>query len=310
MKEICLDEGTIQAFLDGELGGGRMETAARHIALCGDCALLLSQAEEESAFAYTALGGELNTLVPTHRLWSKINDSLVEEKRKNSLWNGFLAFAAKISLSISNPAFAAAASLLIVAGLFAALFISRPIPDSNDLAVISETFSTTEIPANEPAFDIAKTANDDASVPRRDENLSSVPKITKTEFRPAETPEFTAQKIVNVKPERKTDAGRDPAVVNAAAPQYLPGEETYLKTIAGLTKTVENQKDTVLKPSTRFVFERDLAVIDDAIEKMKTEVRKNPKNEAAKEILYASYQNKINLLNSVTERTELIASLR
>ena len=82
MKEICLDEGTIQAFLDGELKDAQMETATRHIALCDDCTYLLSEAEEESVFAFSALDGEMNTLVPTQRLWSKINDSIVEEKRQ------------------------------------------------------------------------------------------------------------------------------------------------------------------------------------------------------------------------------------
>ena len=108
----------------------------------------------------------------------------------------------------------------------------------------------------------------------------------------------------NPKPEIRNP---NPAV---AAPQYLPGEETYIRTITNLSESVNSQKDTVMKPSARFAYEKDLALINDAIDKMKTEVKKNPKNEAAKDILFASYQNKINLLNSVTERSELIASIR
>ena len=77
-----------------------------------------------------------------------------------------------------------------------------------------------------------------------------------------------------------------------------------------MSETVNSQKDTVMKPSARFAYEKDLAMINDAIGKMKVEVKNNPKNEAAKDILFASYQNKINLLNSVTERSELIASIR
>jgi hypothetical protein len=77
-----------------------------------------------------------------------------------------------------------------------------------------------------------------------------------------------------------------------------------------LSQTVENQKDSVLRPSMRVSFERDLAVVSDAIDKMKKEVRKNPRNESAKQVLYSSYQNKIDLLNSVAERNELMASLK
>jgi hypothetical protein len=53
-----------------------------------------------------------------------------------------------------------------------------------------------------------------------------------------------------------------------------------------------------------------MAVVDDAINKMRNEVKKNPKNESAKQVLYASYQNKIDLLNSVSRKEELMASLR
>ena len=49
---------------------------------------------------------------------------------------------------------------------------------------------------------------------------------------------------------------------------------------------------------------------NDAIVKMQKEVRKNPKNEAARQVLRSSYQNKIDLLNSVAEKTELMASIR
>jgi hypothetical protein len=94
------------------------------------------------------------------------------------------------------------------------------------------------------------------------------------------------------------------------ANENVLGEESYVKTIATLTETVNNGKDEVLKPAARFAFERDLAVTDDAIKKMSAEVKQNPKNEAAKQILRASYQNKIDLLNSVAEKTELMASIK
>jgi hypothetical protein len=91
---------------------------------------------------------------------------------------------------------------------------------------------------------------------------------------------------------------------------YIPGEASYVKTIASLSQTVDTQKEAVLRPSERVSFERDMAVVNDAIDKMKKEVRRNPKNESAKQVLYTSYQNKIDLLNSVSQREELVASLK
>ena len=90
----------------------------------------------------------------------------------------------------------------------------------------------------------------------------------------------------------------------------MPGEESYVKTISSLNRTVEEKKDNVLRPSQRIAYERDMAVVDDAIAKMRDEVKKNPKNESARKVLYSSYQNKIDLLNSVSQKEELMASLR
>jgi ribosomal protein S15P/S13E len=97
---------------------------------------------------------------------------------------------------------------------------------------------------------------------------------------------------------------------NAVKTVYIPGEESYVKTITTLAHTVQNQKETVLRPSERVSFEKDMAVVNDAIQKMRKEVRRNPKNESAKQVLYTSYQNKIDLLNSVSQREELVASLK
>ena len=98
--------------------------------------------------------------------------------------------------------------------------------------------------------------------------------------------------------------------VTTSSDGYMPGEESYVKTISILSKSVDEQKDSVMRPSERISYERDMAVVNDAIAKMKTAVKKNPRDESAKQVLYSSYQNKIDLLNSVSQKEELMASLR
>ena len=110
---------------------------------------------------------------------------------------------------------------------------------------------------------------------------------------------------------RRTAPAVTAMTVEPAAAAYLPGEESYVKTIASLSRTVDEQKEAgVLRPSQRVSFERDMAVVNDAIARMKKEVKRNPRNESAKQVLYSSYQNKIDLLNSVSQKEELIASIR
>ncbi len=302
MTEKCFDIGTIQAFLDGELSFDKMESVSRHIAVCDDCAIYLAEAEEESAFAFSALEQEFNTLVPTQRLWTKINNSIKKEKK--SFWKPIFAF-------FSNSNVAAFASLLIVVGFFAAMLSLKTDAPTEDLAAktvprqgsfvnpiskSSPTIVGTPVENNNPEFLRATDSRNNKS-----ENRAVKVDFIKREGKPI--------RKVKLNMATETPSPND-NIGQQASNENVLGEDSYVKTIATLTETVNNGKDEVLKPSARFAFERDLAVTDDAIKKMSAEVKRNPKNEAAKQILRASYQNKIDLLNSVAEKTELMASLK
>ncbi len=305
MNEQCFDSGTIQAFLDGELAPEMSVKVTNHIAVCDACALELSEAEDETAFAFSALDNEFNTLVPTQRLWTKINDSIVEEKKQKSVWNRVWAF---LSVSLLNPSITVAAGIFVIFGIFTAVLFMRPNFDNSTVAInqaqnnqainqpiislitdgklLASTTNSPIRPETSPTLKVATRQN------QRENNIQKL--VVKTDYRETET---LKSKIKDQRP-------------NSENLIYLPGEESYMKTIATLKQTVDGQKDTAMKPSSRISFERDLAVVNDSIDRMKKEVRKNPKNETAKQVLYASYQNKIDLLNSVAERNELMASLQ
>lgn len=307
MNDKCFDIGTIQAFFDGELAAETLDSVSRHIASCDDCAIFLAEAEEESSTAFSALEQEFNTLVPTQRLWTKINDSI--QKEKKTFWQTVLTF-------FSNQTTVAFASVLIVFSVFMALLSF----DNNEKALeVAEINQNTETVT---------------AVPNIDSGISELtPKQTVSAEQPAmATPNYKKPKIERISEfaANKSDARvikapfvktnnllrkvyapeAKPESSEPAAGANVPGEDSYIRTIATLEKTVESRKDDVLKASARFAFERDLAVSDDAIKKIKAEVRKNPKDESAKQVLRASYQNKIDLLNSVADKTELMASLR
>ena len=285
MKENCLDIGIIQAFLDSELSHDETARVSGHIALCDACALMLADAEDESAIVFPALEREFNTLVPTQRLWNKINDSIQTEREALPFWHKAWAF---LTISLRNPSMVAAASLLLVFGLFATLWINKNGVSTNDTSTPSTTAKVVTPPA---VTTPAPTA--------------VAPSTVTTTSAPAQ-PNATIERA-SYRPENRRVAVADkaPVAVNA----YLPGEESYVKTISDLNKSVGDQKDSVLRPSERIAYERDMAVVNDTIKKMKTEVKRNPKNESAKQILYSSYQNKIDLLNSVARKEELVASL-
>jgi hypothetical protein len=293
MKNNCLDIGTIQAFLDGELSGGLLETAADHLAACDDCAVLLANSEEESAIAFTALDAELNTLVPTKRLWAKINDSI--EKERKPFWQTVFAY-------FKNPTVAAFASLAIVFGLFMVYMNSQN--NLNSVADVPEMKSN----ATEIVSKATPTESPEPILPPNERKDNFTPERVSTNVQNRKNYQVVNANIVsNNQRNTKQISPNQKITTQPAVYQYLPGEESYIKTIATLENNLNSRKDEVLKPSERFTFEQNLAVVNDSITKMQKEVKKNPRNKAAKQILMASYQNKVDLLNSVSEQNELMA---
>ena len=286
MKKECLDIGIIQAFMDGELAHDESARVSHHIAACDACALMLADAEDESAIVFPALEREFNSLVPTQRLWNKINAEIETTRENAPFWTKAWAF---ISVSLLNPSFAAAAGLIVVLGLVSVVWMSRTSPAGDTVASSTQSApkpdSKVGVPpadrviSNEPAPSAIRTA-----VPVRADRMIPMAAVI-------------TEKLPN---------GRNS---NTAA-AVLPGEESYVRTIASLAKTVESQKDTVLRPGERIAYERDMALVNDAIEKMRKEVKRNPRNDSANQVLYSSYQNKIDLLNSVSQKEELVASLK
>lgn len=282
MKDICLDFGMIQSFLDNELSHEQRGEVSSHMAECDACAFAFAEAEDEAAIVFPALDRELNTLVPTQRLWNKISDSIAVEKALMPWWKKAWALAA---VALANPSLAIAASLIIVVGVFAAVWVNRaPVAIIENETVASKTISTTQaVPANVPSSPIS-------------DQVAPAARFERADFRP-ETRRLTAAPAV-----AGTRAG------NSADPSA--GEASYVNTISTLAKTVEDKKDGVLRPSQRVAYERDMAVVNDTIAKMKKEVKRNPRNETARQVLYSSYQNKIDLLNSVAQKEELMASIK
>ena len=296
MKKDCPDIGTIQAFLDGELASDLFDNILRHFDSCKDCALQMAAAEEESAFVFSALEQEFNKLVPTQRLWAKINDEI--ERERKPFWQTAWTF-------FKNPAISAFAGLLIVFGIFMAYMNLQN--DQKTVANVPEIKEQTIAAASNPA-----PINPTSSVEQIRTKNEDFPetKVTATGQNRKNHQIVNANIVSNKQRNAIQTSPNQSFTTQPVAYQYLPGEESYIKTIATLEKTVNITKDEALNPSARFTYEQNLAVVNDAITKMRTEVKKNPRNESARQILMSSYQNKVDLLNSVAEKNQLMASMK
>jgi ribosomal protein S15P/S13E len=306
MMKNCFNEGVLQAFLDNELAPETSQTVAAHIGDCNVCAALLTDIEEETAVAFSALEREFNTLVPTHRLWLKINESIETERKSQGIWQRIVRFSAPFAgLKLNFANLSAMASLLFVFTVFGAMFALKS-DDQN----IADNFKQPIKEIN-PPIQVAGTPSsetqDTNNIQQETENFTNnnLPKNDVPQFR-VEKAGFINREI-NLKAERVRSKPKNDV---SAVPQYIDGEENYVKTITRLERAVNDNKNAVLSPSAQVSYEKDLAIVNNSINQMRKQVKQNPKNESAKQILFASYQNKIDLLNSVNERGVLMASMR
>ncbi len=320
MKDKCFEIGTIQAYLDGEIAPDLSKKVIKHVALCDKCASMVSELEEESATVFAALESELNPLVPTERLRTKVFASIKEIEAESKVgWRerlgAQLAFIKEIDLR--SPAFAAVAVTVLFVGTFAvALKVLPPMSGLEQVVVVNPSEIVQKAPQ------VEKIGGRDQEVSGADEVETSDDLKSDKRAAPKKIPTVYVPKNRNARPRvikagyrptgasRKRKASRRKASVTpkANAPAIL-GEDVYISTIATLNRNVDANKDEVFRPKERIAFEKNLAMLNHTIKKMKAVVRKNPKNAAAKELLKTSYQNKIDLLNSVSERSELVASL-
>jgi hypothetical protein len=273
MRGQCLDEGTIQSYLDGELSPALMEKTTAHLVQCDNCALLLNEAQEELEMLAIALEPELCAVtVPTESLRERINAAIAEtgkleikEEKGSSIFNRFSSLIALLAL---KPQYAIGFASLAVAVFVGAVFLMKTNEDLNGVA--KHEGKVIVLP----------------DWPTPPETVTPTP-----------TP---------LPPKDK----RKPPIRRHGPPKPLPGENTYLEAIASLQNAVQAQGDLNLRPALRVEYERNLAMIDRAIQSTRKQARQYPKDEGATQLLYASYQSKIDLLSAVSNQAQLSASLR
>jgi len=291
MTDRHLDEGIIQAYIDGELSHEQAAAAAAHLAACEACSGALAEVEDESSFFAAAFAPDESVTVPTAALRSRINAAVAQleaasesEQQHSRRWS-FGGFLASLSGAFAFTPRAAAA--------FAALLVA--------LAAGIIYFSSQRSQQTPATPTLART-----------DNQTPVPKATAT-------PENVVPEVVPPSPERNNKRQvevayrRAPRVVRKQQPapsveeDVLPGEKQYQTAIASLEKAIKSGGDQSLRPTLRADYERNLAVIDSAIQQTRQVAAQNPKDKDAVGFLMAAYQSKVELLTRVADQAQVAA---
>jgi hypothetical protein len=328
MMETCLDEGTLQAYLDGELSPDASNGVAAHLVVCAPCTEAASAAEQELALFSAAYAPALSASVPTEKLRARLDEAIAginAPARRDAatphapsrLRSFFDSLAA--SLTTFTPRQATAFASFLVAVALVLVFALMQTPDSPDRPEgIARNNQTPASPAAQTENNA--TRDNTASIQTPIEAINT-PAPTRGSERAA-----LAKAGVNARPQMvrvREERGVEPEVRNttatigmtaaantttaAATPAepLLADEKTYLSSIASLTSAIEAQGAEGMTPTLRAEYERSLAVVNQAIVSSRVAARRNPQDTDAKEFLRAAYQNKVELLSAVADQTQL-----
>ncbi len=307
----CLDEGMLQGYIDGELSAASMDEAAAHIAACLSCADAAREAENEMASFTAAFAHEASVNVPTERLRDHIEAAIDQRQLAvatpaPSSFNRLCgALTALLTLTPQRAAaFASLALVITLAVLFAAARPDKQTPEAtgeegggNEIAAVAPALENQNSTATETTPPFANAA------PEQSVSPAIVSSGGATIVKASVNKPRGVRRSTNTTPSAR---GRETlTTTTTTAPKLLPGEGSYLEAIASLTKAIDAGGDATLRPSVRSEYERNLAVVDQAILTTRRNALRNPQDTGAREFLLSAYQTKVELLNTVADQTQL-----
>jgi Putative zinc-finger len=318
MTKRCLDEGLLQAYMDGELSGERAAEAASHIAACVACSAALAEAENESAFFSAAFAADDSLAVPSEVLRSRIGAAVAQlesqqetGRRRSDGWSfgGFLASLTGLFTLTPQRAAAFASVLVAVAAGVIYFAVIRP-QGANERGQGSKQIAGNNSRPSDNTRPTAPTEGAPAPGVKPVVGGDSGPAVDKGTLLATEKGNgkaSTSKASHTIRRAEGVEGGRPKSPTTETKEQMLPGEKDYQTAIASLEKTIKLGGDASLKPALRVEYERNIAILDSAIEQTRQVAAKNPKDSDAVGFLMSVYQSKVELLTKVADQAQVAA---
>lgn len=312
----CLDEGILQAYLDGELSPETSNNVATHLAACAACAAIAREIEQELALFATAFAPALPANVPTEKLRARLDEAIagmqptprhIAPPAASPLRASFASFVA--FLTTFTPRQATAFASVLVAVALAVVFVAMQSPDRPNTPQEIAKNNRTSVPADAVArVENSQTRNDQAVIQSQSKEISSPAPVSNNDRAPFVKAGFNARANAS---STRAERGERKATSVPATPKneaVLPDEKAYWNSIASLTSAIEAQGGQAMTPTLRAEYERNLAVVNQAIVSSRVAARRNPQDDDAKDFLRAAYQNKVELLSAVADQAQLASA--
>jgi hypothetical protein len=269
----------LQSYFDGELSTSLMESAAAHLSACATCATAARELEEENAMLSEAFALEFDEPVPTERLLRRIDAAVAGIQivrpvvQQPSAVSSFFGSLSSFFFFTPQRAFGYAALIVVLA--FGVIFGLAKFKASKTIPIVAEGGRQNQVVPPTPS----------SSPENKDQNqfVAAVPVIESSPVNRPVVHRTTTPKAVTAKPVK-----------------LLPGELSYLQTIAKLDSTIQEGKKN-MRPALQVEYERNLAVVDRAIAATRNAAKQNPSDPDAADFMFAAYQSKVDLLNTIAD---------
>ncbi|HZT59173.1 MAG TPA: zf-HC2 domain-containing protein [Pyrinomonadaceae bacterium] len=307
MNRGCLDEAVLQAYIDGELSQAETGEAASHIAACAACAAALATAEGEAALFSSAFALDDSVTVPTEALRARISAAVAQlesapetNQGRTRGWNFGGFFASLAGLFDFTPQRAAAfASILAVVAVALIYFAVNRQPSKP--AVSKQDEIASNIKNTPPSTPTSVATNGNETNGGGTGEITNAGEVGNQSKKTAVAPVSYHRRHVG------GSGVKTPIDKGPEAPKLLPGEKDYQTAIASLEKTIKLGGDAALRPAVRVEYERNLAILDNAIAQTRQVAAKDPKDKDAAGFLMSAYQSKVELLTKVADQAQVAA---
>lgn len=278
MKE-CVEERILQSYFDGELSLEMMESVGSHLASCLACKRAARELESETLLLSEALEPEFALSVPTERLRHRIDEAIAEKRLLNPARPGLARAGAAVpvvrrwaqsiaDLFALSPqrafGYAGLAAVVLFAITFALVRLRKATITKSPEVVVVNRSTPTPVPVPNPLVDHPVSYIRVVHRPKR-------ASILRTES------------------------------FEAAPVKLLPGERSYIRTIAALDTSIKSDRNRPMRPALQSEYERNLAMVDRAIAATRNAAKSNPNDPDAAEFMFAAYQTKVDFLNQVAD---------
>ncbi|HWN08616.1 MAG TPA: hypothetical protein VNO50_04980 [Pyrinomonadaceae bacterium] len=262
----CIDEGTLQAWFDGELDANAAADVAAHLHSCIHCGEAARTLEVENLILSQGLSAEFVEAVPTERLRQRIKSAAsgLQVTPVPAINGSWVNTVRSLFPSLRTVAYASIAAAILITGIF--LVVNRKQETS---APSVEKVKPTEVTAPKP----------------------------QSTFGPPKEAVAVGPPGRLAPPRPKLSRSRRTSEPDALSLAWQ--EKQYRSAFAQLNEAIKAQAP--LTPSLRFEYEYNLAMVDNDIINSRQIARKNPKDPLAAQSMLAAYQSKIDLMNQLAQ---------